>query len=377
MPKLVYIANLRLPTEKAYGIQIAKMCEAFADRDEKVMLIAPFRFSRVHDDFFEYYNVKRNFVFKKLFALDFYLPGSLDKLAFGIKSFISALILVAKALGGKADIYYFRDELPAFLASFLIGGAKIAFEAHKFSDRKLFFYRRFRKSGVRLIAITQNLADKFLKIGFNQSRILTAADGVDLDKFDIEISRENARLKLALPSDKKIAVYTGHLFEWKGADILAETASELPDILFVFVGGTDKDIAIFKEKFRSQDNILVVGHRPYSQIPLYLKAADVLVLPNPGNNQISRLYTSPLKLFEYMAAKRPIVASDVPSVREILNEDNSILVKPESNSIAEGIRKVFSEPFLAVSLADQAFKKAGSYTWTARAEKILKFINGN
>lgn len=377
MMKLNYIANLRLPTEKAYGIQIAKMCEAFTGQNIKVGLTAPFRFNRIKDDFFKYYGVKNNFSFRKIPSPDFYLPGNLDKLAFGLKSFISASILVAKALGDKADIYYFRDELPAFLASFLIGGARIAFEAHKFSNRKLFLYRRFRKSGVRLIAITQNLADRFLEIGFNHNQILVAADGVDLDKFDIEISREDARLKLGLPLDKKIAVYTGHLFEWKGADILAETASELPDILFVFVGGTDKDIARFKERFRSQDNILIVGHRPYSQIPLYLKAADVLVLPNPGNNQVSRLYTSPLKLFEYMAAKRPIVASNLPSVREILNEENSILVKPESNSIGEGIRKVFSEPGLAVSLAGQAFKKAGGYTWTARAEKILKFINGN
>ena len=375
MPRLVYIANLRLPTVKAYGIQIAKMCEAFTGQNIKVELTAPFRFNRIKEDFFKYYGIKNNFSFHRIPSPDFYLPGDLDKLAFGLKSFISALILVAKALKGKADIYYFRDELPAFLASFLIDGSIITFEAHKFSGRKLFFYRRFRKSGIRLIVITKNLADKFLKIGFNQSRVLVASDGVDLDEFDIETSRENARLKLGLPLDKKIVVYTGHLFDWKGAGILAETALLLPEVFFVFVGGTDHNIIEFKRKFGEVNNIHIVGHKPHREIPIYLKAADVLVLPNQSGEAISELYTSPLKLFEYMASGRPIVASNLPSIREILNENNSLLVKSNPNSLAVSIKEILQDQTLAQKISAQALKDVQGYTWSNRAQKILNFVS--
>ncbi len=375
MPRLVYIANLRLPTEKAYGIQIAKMCEAFTGQNIKVELTAPFRFNRIKEDFFKYYGIKNNFSFHRIPSPDFYLPGDLDKLAFGLKSFISALILVAKALKGKADIYYFRDELPAFLASFLIDGSIITFEAHKFSGRKLFFYRRFRKSGIRLIVITKSLADKFLKIGFNQSRVLVASDGVDLDEFDIETSRENARLKLGLPLDKKIVVYTGHLFDWKGAGILAETALLLPEVFFVFVGGTDHNIIEFKRKFGEVNNIHIVGHKPHREIPIYLKAADVLVLPNQSGEAISELYTSPLKLFEYMASGRPIVASNLPSIREILNENNSLLVKSNPNSLAVSIKEILQDQTLAQKISAQALKDVQGYTWSNRAQKILNFVS--
>ena len=101
MTKILYLANHRLPTEKAYGIQISKMCEAFTDLGHKVVLIAPYRISKVKDDFFRYYNVKDSFQFKKIFSPDFYLPGKLDRIAFQIKYFISAAVLSFYALNKR------------------------------------------------------------------------------------------------------------------------------------------------------------------------------------------------------------------------------------------------------------------------------------
>ena len=59
--KLIYIANLRLPTEKAYGIQIAKMCEAFGALGLDVELVTPYRISKIKDNLFDYYSIKKNF----------------------------------------------------------------------------------------------------------------------------------------------------------------------------------------------------------------------------------------------------------------------------------------------------------------------------
>ena len=62
--KIIYLANVRLPTEKAHGIQIVKMCEAFAGLGLEVELVVPNRLNSIQDDIFDYYGVKKNFVLK-------------------------------------------------------------------------------------------------------------------------------------------------------------------------------------------------------------------------------------------------------------------------------------------------------------------------
>lgn len=378
--KLIYIANLRLPTEKAYGIQIAKMCEAFADLGVAVTLIFPFRKSPyVKGDIHYYYSVKNNFEAKRIWAPDFYFPGRLDKISFHIKNFISAVFLSIYALFKKSDLIYSRDELPIFLLSFF--RKNLVYEAHRFSKSRELFYKRFKNKNFKVVVITNHLKDDFIKIGFRPENILVAPDGVDLAEFDVDISKEEARAKVGLPSDRKIVMYTGHLFEWKGADVLLEAAktynpkSTIHNPFFVLVGGTEHDINKFKEKAKGLENVLILGHKSHKEIPLFLKAADVLVLPNSAKEEISRFYTSPLKLFEYMASNRPIVSSDLSSIREVLNGQNSILVKPDSiEDLARGMETILDMPDKGLELAKKAFGDVKNYTWQKRIEKILNFI---
>ncbi|MDO8496904.1 MAG: glycosyltransferase family 4 protein [bacterium] len=371
--KLIYIANLRLPTEKAYGIQIAKTCEAMADLGCSVILLCPFRISKIKDEFFNYYGIKRNFVFKKIFTLDFYLPGFLNKIAFGLKSLCSALVLVLYALVEGADIFYTRDEIIAYILSFF--RKNIIFESHRVSNKRKIFYSRFKKINLKVVVISQGLKDDFINFGIKESSLLVARDGVDLDLFNIEMTKEEARKRYNLPLDKKIVMYSGHLFEWKGADILLEAAHKL-EVLFVFVGGTDYDVQKFRQKAEGLNNVLILGHRPYDQIPSLLKAADILVLPNSSKEEISKRYTSPLKLFEYMASQRPIIASDLPSIREVLDENTGYFFKPDDVSSLVGIiNLVLNNEPEAREKNTAAFNMAKSFTWQKRAEKILKFIS--
>src|SRR3989344_2047521 len=294
MRKLLYLSNLRLPTEKAYGIQITKMCEAFAEAGVSVELVYPYRKNPIKADVFDYYSVKKVFKVAKLPALDFHFFGAFDKTVVGLKSFISAVVLFFYILFRRLDMIYSRDELVLFLISFL----------------------------------------------------------------------------------KKIIMYTGHLFEWKGAQTLLQTARKLQtqDVIFVFVGGMEYDIEKFKEKAKDLSNVLIVGYKPHKEIPFYLKAADIVVLPNSAEEDISSKYTSPLKLFEYMASGRPIVASDLPSVREILNGNNAVLVKPDNlESLAEGVERVLNDKILADNISYAAFEDVKNYTWQKRAKAIVEF----
>ncbi len=120
----------------------------------------------------------------------------------------------------------------------------------------------------------------------------------------------------------------------------------------------------------------MVGAKPHDEIPLWLRAADVLILPNTANEDISKYYTSPMKLFEYMASGTPIVASALPSIREILNENNAVLVESDNpEKLAEGIKKVLADAELAKKISKQAFADVQNRTWGKRAEEILEFVN--
>lgn len=400
MKKLLYLSNLRLPTEKAYGIQIAKMCEAFASQVE-VKLVYPYRRDPIKKDIFEYYSVKSLFQVKKLPAVDFYFPEPLDKISVGIKSFISAVILVLYALFSKADIIYSRDELVLFFLSFFKNN--LIFEAHRFSPKRKFFYSRFKKKGIKIIVISDGLKEDFLKFSIKNSNIFVARDGVDLREFSLPANGEDRKqMQKNLREQfftyhpdrnrrKKIAVYVGHLYSWKGADILTSAAEHLKqyndaNYLIWIVGGTDKDIETLKKGLHPNIVPFIYPHGRVSHkdVVKVLIAADCAILTGDASEDISAKYTSPLKMFEYMASGCPIVAQDLPSFREVLNDQNSILVKPgDAKALADGINRIFKsldddnpvDPDLPIRISKKALEDVQEYTWQKRAEKIIDFIS--
>lgn len=379
MKNVLYIVNQRIPTEKAYGIQIAKMCEAFGSLGLNVFLIAPYRIGKIKNNIFEYYGVKSNFKFKKIFSPDFYLPGKLDRLAFYTKNIFSVFILAFYALSHKADIIYSRDELPLYILSFF--KKNLVFEIHKFSAKKMLFYKRFKKLNLKIIAVSKGNKDELLKLGFRESNIIIAHDGVDLKEFNIDLSKGQARSKLSLPQDKKLIGYVGQLRTMgmeKGIDLAIKSLKSLPEnVNLVLIGGSKDDINFYKTLSKSENlikRVIFKGSIRHDLIPFYLKAFDVLTMPFPYNRHYA-FYMSPLKLFEYMASKRPIVATDLPSVLEILNEKNSVLVKPDDpNSLSDAINKFLNSPEFSKELAEKAFEDVKNYTWQKRAGRIFGFI---
>jgi len=416
--KFFYFANSRIPTEKAHGIQIMNMCEVFAlqmremtrntmrtnAEENYVELVLPIRKNPYlkNIDPFEYYGVEKIFKIKKIFCPDpnflMHLP---DGIYIKVQSFLFIISLYfycrgimqmktrlsAGEAGNDADIFYTRDEyLLPILQKF---SNRVIWEAHTLPKNTKHYLKYWQKCH-KIIAITQGLKDELVALGLTADKILVAPDGVKFSspfsvipaKAEIPALRE----KLNLPLDKKIVMYTGHLYSWKGVDTLLELAKTYSQksnhqspitnhqSLFVFLGGTEYDIKNFKQKANGLNNVLIFGHKPPQEIPEYLQAADVLVLPNSAKNEKAN-WTSPLKMFEYMASGVPIVASDLPVIREILNENNAILVEPDNaESLAKGIIKVLNEPENSAKLAKQAFEDVQKYSWTKRAEKIIKFI---
>lgn len=376
--KIIYITNSRIPTEKAHGYQIVKMCEEFAGRGALVELWLPSRTNEITEDIRSFYGLKNNFTIRIIKGFDFYrLFKLLGKLSFWLQGvgFESRLLFIKP---DKSALIYAREPEIAWL--FNLRGYRTVFEAHSWPEKKAWLYKFLIKKIKKIVVITHGLENLFIQAGFLKNNILVASDAVDLNKFDINISKEEARRKLNLPLDKKIILYTGHLYGWKGADVLANAAESLrSDCLTVFVGGMADDVANFKKNHSgllASGRLIIYPHQRHEAIPFWLKAADLLVLPNKADRKISSHFTSPLKLFEYMAVKRPIVAADLPSIREILNESNCLFFKAgDPADLAEKILLLPGNEELADKISKQAHSNVKSRSWTKRAEEIIKFIS--
>jgi glycosyltransferase involved in cell wall biosynthesis len=371
MNKIIYIANIRLPTEKAHGIQIMKTCEALARENVEITVLIPWRRNNLGEDPFKYYSTDKIFRIKKLFSLDTIFLGKIgfwmQSVTFSISIFFYILINIFR---GEKFVYYSRDEIQLCFPILL--SQKTVWESHRGNDN--FLVRFIVTHCWRIIVISNGLKDLYRRMIHKE--ILVAPDGVDIEQFRIDLKRETLRKELDLPQDRHIVLYTGHLYDWKGAHILAESSLKLnKDALVVFIGGTDKDIVDFRERYSALSNIVILGRKLHQQIPLYLKASDILVIPNSAKEDISRLYTSPMKLFEYMASGTPIIASDIPSIREILNDTNAVFFRPDNaDSLAESINQLLNDKDKKEQISLQAGRDIISFSWTERAKKIHRFV---
>lgn len=233
-----------------------------------------------------------------------------------------------------------------------------------------------------LIFVTKFLRDHYIKkYNCQNKKTLVASDAVNLNIFDINISKEEARKKLKLPLDKKIIGYCGRFRTMdteKGITEVLEALKILDDnILFVAMGGKPKHVEYYREQAKLlgvSGKTKIVGNYTQDIVALYQKAADILLMPFPNIHHY-RYYMSPMKMFEYMASKRPIIATDLPSVREILNENNAFLVEPgNTKSLAEVIGRALENKSESNQIAERAFLDVQNYTWEKRVEKIINFM---
>jgi glycosyltransferase involved in cell wall biosynthesis len=322
-----------------------KTCEALAEKGVDLELVATTHTIDVKDDPYDYYAVKRNFKIIRLWCVDFARFGWLGFWVGLINfAFVSLLYVIL-----KKGVFYTREEFIAFCLK--VAGKRVIWEAH--TGQRNIFARLLIKMHVPVVVISQGLKDFYIKLGVRGELIAVAHDGVDLERFAIEQNKIETRRKLGIDENKKVILYTGSRYAWKGVATLEQAAKILSDEI---------------------QTIIVTG-KSYLEIPLYLKAADILILPNSAKDQVSKHFTSPMKLFEYMASNTPIIASDLPSIREILNDQNAYFVEPDnSQSLVDKVKYVLSHETEAQTKAQAALSKVKDYSWKKRSSAIIDVI---
>jgi glycosyltransferase involved in cell wall biosynthesis len=365
--RIVVVFSGRLPGEKAASLFAHLEATSFAALGREVVVLAPRRLRRqptVHTSYRAVY----------LFTVDL-APIPLVRC---IAGYVNLIVLSVAAsvwffLHGRAsDIVISNEAVPLLVLTYL--AHTTVYELHDFPRPGQWSYRAlFRR--VRLVISTNAWKRTELQrvFGISDKRIVVERNAVDLRHFG-HLSRVDARRLVGVEEKASLIVYTGQLYPWKGADVLAAAAEQIPAAQFVFVGGVGEELAHFRARWQHVPNIRVEGQVPHERIPAWQAAADILVLPNSAHEPLSERYTSPMKLFEYMASKRPIVASDVESIREVVDDSMAYFVTPDdASALALCLARVLRDP-VAAERARRARATVESYGWSARAHRILAAV---
>ncbi|MEM7009377.1 MAG: glycosyltransferase family 4 protein [Thermodesulfobacteriota bacterium] len=370
--RVIYVASPPMFTKGASAIHIFKMCQAISKTGIETELIISA--NRSQSEMCEYYNVDKDF---RITPFPYFNSSAIRNVFHGLLS----AFYIKFFRYNRYDVVVTRNIVFTYIATKLkiptvydahhplVSGAEFLFNSFKHSDYL-----------VRFSTNSNGLAQMYLKLGLPEEKLVVAHNGVELDPFQDAPSKTNSRKELGLPLRKKIVCYCGNIYEGRGIEALIDAAIKLEDAMFLVVGGAQEDVNRYRRIAHNKgaENFELTGFVPHKDVPKYLMASDILVMPYSSKMTIkggtkAEEFTSPIKLFEYMASDRPIVATSIPSVLEILeNEVNSVLVEPDiAEQIYLGLNKVLNDDDLAKRISKQAKLDVSNYTWEVRAKKLL------
>jgi len=207
-------------------------------------------------------------------------------------------------------------------------------------------------------------------------KIVTVPLGADLELFDPTLEQPDVRAELGL-SDEPVIVFTGTFQPWHGLSNLIRAFSqvvlETPEARLVLVGdgAVRAELEIQARAAGLADKIIFTGSVPYQKVPAFVSMADAAVAPYP--KLATELWFSPLKLYEYMAASKAIVASRVGQIVDVLEDGHSgLLVEPDDiQALSQALVKLLKDKSLRSKLGENARCAAlAKHSWQAHTEKL-------
>jgi len=370
--KIAVIAASIIPSTTANSIQVMKTAHSLAEIGHDITLIIPGENSTDWPDLAVWYGLTKPF---EIIWLK-------ENLSFHRYDFAFKAINKAKNL--DVDVIYTWMLQTATLSVWKKIPAII--ELH---DRitgifapHLFIYFLRSKTQKRILTNTDALRktiEKAFSVGLTDDLCQTAPNGIELERYQNLPEPDNARANLGLPEGITVG-YSGHFYEGRGMQTLFHLAKVFPNVNFLWVGGKPEAVEEWKKRLTENDirNVILTGFVPNTKIALYQAACDILLMPyehsiegSSGGNSAD--ICSPMKMFEYMAAGRAIISSDLPVLHEVLNESNAIFCEAENLDVWENaLTSLLGDSQKQRNLGAQALIDSQTYSWTDRAERALE-----
>ena len=369
--RIACIATSSVPSRTANSLQAMKVCQALVDLGHDIQLWLPHQPSPGWASLAGHYGIRGGFPIKRLRPLG------------GLRRYDFCMRAVLAARRWRPDLIYVWPIQAAAFASRL--GSPTVLEIHdlpqgRFGPQLLGVF--LRSNGARRLAYTTEPLRAWVEARYAMPKVASfavrAPNGVDLARYDGLPDASRARRELGL-AEGFTAGYTGNLYAGRGLPLLEELACRNPDVHFLFIGGEPAAVRSWQAQLdeAGRDNVRLMGFVPNAELPRLQAACDVLLMPYERHIAVSSggdtsSTASPMKVFEYLAAGRTILSSDLPVLREVLNPDNAMLLPPEDTTAWDtALRLVAKDPSLRARLGARARADAGQYSWTGRQKRIL------
>jgi glycosyltransferase involved in cell wall biosynthesis len=353
------------------------MCLAFRQSRHDITLIVPkYGISNTEKEIFNYYGIKNCFPIKFLPKLPVQMKG------IDIGSHIFLLSAILFALRNKFEICYTRIPFCAFIARQM--GMESILEMHMPPDARadLFAFQRMviQNDRCKMVAISHSLAEiLYEQFGMLLSRILVCHDAVQLEHYrERDQQPIDMKKRLGLSQERLLVTYSGSLYEGRGVEIIVELAENFPECCFLVVGGDETRISKCRQKFSYVNNLHFYGHVPHKDVAGILLESNILLMPYERRVAVdgkgdTAEYCSPMKMFEYLAAGKAVIASRLPSVCEVLKDrENALLAEPDnSRSWIKALRQLIDDEDLRTRLGAHALETARIHTWDERVTRIM------
>ncbi len=234
--------------------------------------------------------------------------------------------------------------------------------------------RALARRADHVVVVSTRLREHLLRLGVPGDKVSVLFNGVDAERFRPDpVAAARVRARYGLEPRHRVVGFVGSLRRWHGVELLLAAvrrlAAEAPELRVLVVGDGPLRPAL---EAAAAERVVFTGSVPRQEVPAHIAAMDIAAAPYP---RLCDFHFSPLKLFEYMAVGRPVVASRYPDIAAVIEDERSgLLVEPgEVDELAAALLRLVRDPSLAARLGEEARRRAaGEHSWRRNAEAVVE-----
>ena len=368
--RISYLFNSSLPSNNAGSIQVIKTCEAIKNLSNDIVLISPN--TGLNKNITTFYGLKNS---PRILKIKFF-----KSFPRGIKYYLFSLISIIYAIHMKTEIFITRNLFTLFLLVLLKKKTIIEIHHDLANEGRVvkFLFNNLRllnsKSIIKIIAITESVKKYLIK-----------KHNVDKNKITIVPSASDLKIKFTKFKSKKTynIGYFGSLEKTKGSEFIIKLSNLDKTNNYYVYGGSKSDVIQLKKKSSSK-NLIISEYIPYNKLNYHIRKMDILLMPSNqkflkslgGIGNIAK-YTSPLKLFDYMASGKLIICTGLKVFNEIVENNKSCIMikKLDARLWLNKISSLKKKVTVINKIKKNSYTLSKKYTYKIRAKKILNGLN--